>query len=158
MGAYNRMYFLFTENGLMIFWGSGGGGTHRQLFVVIIIEVNVPLVYFITFFYKHIFPFFPNHLRPGNICSESKVKEGLQILLKRLAATFPFSQLITKSYQEPIVIKFLLDIKGKSYFLRVNCGMLASYSTHSDWGRHWPQFFLFVSFFCTNNKYSPRSK
>ena len=132
MRAYNRMYFLFTENGLMIFWGGGGGGTHRQLFVVIIIEVNVPLVYFITFFYKHIFPFFPNHLRPGKICSESKVKEGLQILLKRLAATFPFSQLITKSYQEPIVIKFLWDIKGKSYFLRVNCGMLASYSTHSD--------------------------
>ena len=58
MGAYNQMYFLFTENGLMIFWGGGGGGTHRQLFVVIIIEVNTPLVYFITFFYKHIFLFF----------------------------------------------------------------------------------------------------
>ena len=24
MGAYNQMYFVFTENGLMIFFGGGG--------------------------------------------------------------------------------------------------------------------------------------
>ena len=63
MGAYNRMYFVFTENGLMIFfWGGGvtvgvGGGAHRQLFVVIIIEANFPPVCFITFFDKRIFLF-----------------------------------------------------------------------------------------------------
>ena len=59
MGAYNRLYFLFTENGLMIFFGGVGvGGAHRQLFVVIIIEANFPPVCFITFFYKRIFLFF----------------------------------------------------------------------------------------------------
>ena len=63
MGAYNQMYFVFTENGLMIFfWGGGGdrgggGGAHRQLFVVIIIEANFPPVCFITFFDKRIFLF-----------------------------------------------------------------------------------------------------
>ena len=61
MGAYNRMYFVFTENGLMIFFGGGdcggGGGAHRQLFVVIIIEANFPPVCFITFFDKRIFLF-----------------------------------------------------------------------------------------------------
>ena len=55
MGAYNRMYFVFTENGLMIFFW--GGGAHRQLFVVIIIEANFPPVCFITFFDKRIFLF-----------------------------------------------------------------------------------------------------
>ena len=55
MEAYNRMYFLFTENGLMTFWG---GGAHRQLFVVIIIEANFCPVCFITFFYIRIFLFF----------------------------------------------------------------------------------------------------
>ena len=62
MGAYNQMYFVFTENGLMIFFLGGGvtvgvGGAHRQLFVVIIIEANFPPVCFITFFDKRIFLF-----------------------------------------------------------------------------------------------------
>ena len=52
---------MFTENGLMIFGGVtvgvGGGGAHRQLFVVIIIEANFPPVCFITFFDKRIFLF-----------------------------------------------------------------------------------------------------
>ena len=83
--------------------------------MVIIIEANFPPVCFITFFDKRIF-FFPNHLRPGNGCSSaSKAKEGLWILLERLAAAFPFNQLI--SHEEPIVIKLVRDIKGKSYFL-----------------------------------------
>lgn len=51
---------MFTENGLMIFGGvtvGVGGGAHRQLFVVIIIEANFPPVCFITFFDKRIFLF-----------------------------------------------------------------------------------------------------
>ena len=98
MGAYNRMYFLFTENGLMIFLGGGLIGSC------------------LWYFFINIFFFFPNHLRPGNGCSSaSKAKEGLWILLEKLAAAFPFKQLI--SHEEPIVIKLVRDIKGKSYFL-----------------------------------------
>lgn len=76
--------------------------------MVIIIEVNFPPVWFITSFYKRIFL---NHYRPGDRCSTAfTVKESLWILLKTLAAAFPFNKLI--SHEAPIVIKLLRDIKG----------------------------------------------
>ena len=76
--------------------------------MVIIIEVNFPPVCFITSFYKRIFL---NNYRLANGCSSAfTVKEGLWILLKTLAAAFPFNKLIC--HDAPIVIKLLRDIKG----------------------------------------------
>ena len=98
--------FSFTVYGL-IFFGGGEGG-HRQLFMVIIIEVNFPPVCFITSFYKRIF--LNNYRLPNGCSSAFTVKEGLWILLKTLAAAFPFNKLIC--HDAPIVIKLLRDIKG----------------------------------------------